>query len=392
MDNEFTREELYELVWREPKRSLAEKLGVSDVAIGKTCRKAGIPVPERGYWARKDAGKPTIQPSLPPRFPGLSNSLTIGAERFRYSRSTSADLLNQPLPPAPEFSESLASVRERVTKIVGKVAYPIIQSRSHPLIKKLLAKDDERRKEYQIRGYHWDKPHFDTPIQKRRLRIYNAIFLATQQISCKPEISTSSYEREHNSATVYVGDQSIHFTLKEISSTTKKNDPSKDNKSYLALSVANSHVDSDTTFTWQDSKDSPIEKSLTEIVIAIVLTGEMNYRAWVIHQHEWLIKHREDLLEAKRLRIIAEEKAAQERKERQERERIEQLLSEADSLIRAEKIRDYVEKVLANAENIDTNNDKIQEWAAWALGQADRIDPIIKLSFISTAFDVTIGS
>lgn len=53
MGNEYTREALYDLVWSAPKKQLAEQLGVSDVAIGKACKKAGIPVPDRGYWAKK---------------------------------------------------------------------------------------------------------------------------------------------------------------------------------------------------------------------------------------------------------------------------------------------------------------------------------------------------
>lgn len=43
MGNEYTREALYDLVWSVPKKQLAEQLGVSDVAIGKACKKSGIP-------------------------------------------------------------------------------------------------------------------------------------------------------------------------------------------------------------------------------------------------------------------------------------------------------------------------------------------------------------
>ncbi len=57
MSHEFSRLELYQLVWSEPLRKLAQRLGISDVAIANRFRGAGIPLPGIGYWAKKDAGK-----------------------------------------------------------------------------------------------------------------------------------------------------------------------------------------------------------------------------------------------------------------------------------------------------------------------------------------------
>ncbi len=51
----MTREELYELVWSQPTRTVAKSMGISDVALAKQCRKANVPVPPRGWWARKQS-------------------------------------------------------------------------------------------------------------------------------------------------------------------------------------------------------------------------------------------------------------------------------------------------------------------------------------------------
>ena len=53
----FTRSELHALVWSEPMQRLAVRFGISGVAIAKRFRKLNIPVPGRGYWARKVAGQ-----------------------------------------------------------------------------------------------------------------------------------------------------------------------------------------------------------------------------------------------------------------------------------------------------------------------------------------------
>jgi hypothetical protein len=61
----FTRQELYDLVWSQPVSKLAASYGVSDVGLAKACRRAGIPVPERGYWAKIAAAQPVEKDSLP---------------------------------------------------------------------------------------------------------------------------------------------------------------------------------------------------------------------------------------------------------------------------------------------------------------------------------------
>lgn len=46
---QWNREELYADVWEHPLTKLQEKYGVSNVAIGKACRKLKVPLPGRGY-------------------------------------------------------------------------------------------------------------------------------------------------------------------------------------------------------------------------------------------------------------------------------------------------------------------------------------------------------
>lgn len=52
-----SKEELKKLLWEIPTQRLAEKYGVSDVAISKWAKSYGIDKPPRGYWAKKAAEK-----------------------------------------------------------------------------------------------------------------------------------------------------------------------------------------------------------------------------------------------------------------------------------------------------------------------------------------------
>jgi hypothetical protein len=59
------------VVWTAPVSEVAERLGVSDVALPKLCRGAAIPIPYRGYWAKMNAGYLMARTPLPPSPPGL---------------------------------------------------------------------------------------------------------------------------------------------------------------------------------------------------------------------------------------------------------------------------------------------------------------------------------
>jgi hypothetical protein len=61
----WNREELYKEVWDQPLVKLAPQYGISAVALGKVCDKLQIPLPGRGYWIKKEFGKPVEQLPLP---------------------------------------------------------------------------------------------------------------------------------------------------------------------------------------------------------------------------------------------------------------------------------------------------------------------------------------
>ena len=61
----FTRNELYDKIWNTPTIKLAKDFGLSDVALGKICKKHVIPKPPLGYWAKLMHGKIVARPPLP---------------------------------------------------------------------------------------------------------------------------------------------------------------------------------------------------------------------------------------------------------------------------------------------------------------------------------------
>jgi len=61
----WNRVDLYNKVWDQPLVRLSRRFGISDVRLGKICRKLKIPHPGRGYWAKRAVGQAVEQLPLP---------------------------------------------------------------------------------------------------------------------------------------------------------------------------------------------------------------------------------------------------------------------------------------------------------------------------------------
>lgn len=84
----WNRVELYNEVWDQPLVKLSKKYCLSDVRVGKVCRKLRIPLPGRGYWAKRKAGKPVGQPPLAP----FEHAPTVRRMTAKQSRKCNAQL------------------------------------------------------------------------------------------------------------------------------------------------------------------------------------------------------------------------------------------------------------------------------------------------------------
>jgi hypothetical protein len=74
---EYTRQELYDLVWTTPMVKLAKEFGLSDVGLRKICVRHDIPTPPLGYWAKLNFGKPVKRAPLGPLKEGVSDRVLV---------------------------------------------------------------------------------------------------------------------------------------------------------------------------------------------------------------------------------------------------------------------------------------------------------------------------
>ena len=353
----------------------------------RTCARAGIPTPERGYWAKKDAGKKVFQAAFPLRPPGMSDEIEIGAGgNTSHGYWTEEDFL-APIGPPPEFSEPTETVRARIAEAIGQVTVPKKVLMWHPIIDRLL-KEDEKRREKQLSEsytFSWEKPRFDSALGRRRLRILNSLFFALAKMNGKASVRG----RETLEIGISFFQQHLPLSLDRPRKPNRRSqviDSAEESSDMrLCLSISKGWGSEEVLSTWQDDDAHKLEAQMTEIAIQVVLTAEIKYRENARHQHEWRIKRRAQLEEEQRKRKLEAERAERERQKRIEQSRVNGLLRDAAAFQQAGEIRKYIEAIRQTLSLDESHSiEEFEGWSRWALTQADRIDPAIKGKFLRT--------
>jgi hypothetical protein len=100
--SQIKREALYDLVWEKPMVKVAEQFGLSDRGMAKLCDRHDIPVPPRGYWARKQAGQKMRKPALKKRPDNMGDTILIyGSEQLPEGIQQVVKSARQKISPTP---------------------------------------------------------------------------------------------------------------------------------------------------------------------------------------------------------------------------------------------------------------------------------------------------
>jgi hypothetical protein len=127
----ITRADLYALVWAEPAMNVAARYGITGTGLAKICKRLRVPVPSRGYWARKQAGKAVRADPLPAPIRGQEME-----HRFqRWTTPEAEYLLRDEVRAEIEEALAKAEVVERRENLEGAHALvaeslPLLQSAS----------------------------------------------------------------------------------------------------------------------------------------------------------------------------------------------------------------------------------------------------------------------
>ena len=101
------------------------RYGISDVALAKRCRKLQVPLPGRGYWAKKEYGHRVRTEPLP--------KLKVSArlDKVQYA-ATQSELMR-----TPSVEEDLRAEMQRIDQLASSGCFAFVDSGKglrHPLV------------------------------------------------------------------------------------------------------------------------------------------------------------------------------------------------------------------------------------------------------------------
>jgi hypothetical protein len=359
---ELTREELYQKVWTTPATKLAREFGISDVALGKICRRMEIPKPPPGHWRKIETGH---CPDIPP-LPAPSED-TPTEVRIPPHFQTEQLALND-----PRVSERLGAELLPENKIV--VAETLADP--HPLIARMLRQREERAPANGAGdGNERDSlPDIEASDESldRALRIMDAVLKAVEARGYQVKVSRDYWEKATRVFCTDV-DAEVQISLSErYSQVERELTPAERKKppylidqrlitvpsGKLIFRVKGRQVD---TKWWNDKKLDPLEKRLNEIVAGIITK-----------------------LETLRLEELAKREAERRRLEDQKRReeeqaRREKLHRDVAAWRKSEDIRAYLrayEEQLLRRRGEITPGSEEDLWLKWARLYADSLDPL----------------
>lgn len=209
----------------------------------------------------------------------------------------------------------MSSVEERSRKLVGQVRCGRKFEPAHPLVAKLLAHDEERRKEFAKQRHSLYAPKYDAGTARRRLLIIKALFLTAARIGCRPLMNTSKYVKEPGGKRdlwITIGKAHVCFTIEPIKS--KKGGQSE----RLCLVFSRERDRSNTDKSWEDREESQLENQLTEILVQMLLSAEASYRNGLARHREWIIERKAEAEAEVKWRLHEAERKARELQQKSE--------------------------------------------------------------------------
>lgn len=355
----FSRAELLRKVWETPILKLARDIGISDVGLAKACRKAKVPLPSRGHWAKAE-GRRDPEPSLPD-----------------YAGLDSIELTVFQAPPAPDRP---SKEKAQDVPVLKDLADP------HPLVRATL-KDASTAELRDGKYLLHRKTSLDirvTPAMlNRTARILDALIKASELKGYKWSISSAG------ATTVTVDGQAMKIEVKE---RVKKHElprppvvperrgSRKWEPNYavlfapteyawistgeLTLSIEE-YFDDVVRKRWNDTAHTSLEDKLGDILATLPIAAASREARERRFAEE---KRQGELKEQRRV-------AAARRAEEQKRLR-GKLVYAMQRWERAARIRTFCDAVAADIKEGSDEQDIALPWLDWARQQADELDPL----------------
>lgn len=363
MKIQYTRTEIFDLLWDTPTTKVAKQLGISDVALTKWCAKHDIPKPPLGYWAKKEHGKSVPQkPTLTPWKSGESEPVYCAHD---------PNLKHVPIPLSAELSVKLTNALSLPVVSVttnGDVPLGTITRRTS---KALDSKPDAD-------GFLFgNKDTFNVRVSQgckdRVIRILNALELSLTAMGVK---WVQSEKRQGVSGEF--ADEAIVFSIVEAYSRTEhiEKHPTYDwmnQRTYTYQFLGNLKIAIEGYYegrkSWGDGKTQRLEEKLPQVIEGFIAAAEAMRRRTEELRAQHIRWEKDDAIHREKERIAFEQQqflegALKEAKAWSESSLLRQYVAHLRDLVSASKteLTEYGENWLVRAEAAANRLDPTEKW------------------------------
>lgn len=363
----MTREEFYKLVWTESRLQLAKKLGISDVALAKRCRKLKIPMPGLCDWAKIQAGHAVRQPPLPSMVDGLPLSFPGPVPDNVEAAQAQASL------PTQGWSDEFFGVPETLHG-----AHTIVRNTRDAL--RGLATDKYGR--VSVRSQELLSINASPAQLHRALQIAEGLF----RIVAKLGGSVSLGSGWHQGAVIRIEGVDLRIVFEESAKRFEREltpREKEDHRRYPSIysGVAyewrttgilkvkiDEYLPRGIRLSWSDRKLRPLQDNLRDIVDGILIAAALKKK-----------REEEEAEEQRREEERQRQWEEAEEIRRKEEKRLRALLREAHRWKLSRKVADYADAIeqaaVATGQSISQDSE-LGSWLRWARQKAHQLDSI----------------
>ncbi|QTD32713.1 hypothetical protein [Pseudomonas fluorescens] len=372
----FTPSDLFDRAWETPVLKLAQEIGISDVALSKACRKAGIALPPRGHWA-----KPTSKRPGKPKPPIAGQPIS-----FRVlDRST--------LP-----FQNAAPIKPKATRSTIEIPQTLVTP--HPLVIKWLncvQKAKIHEGHLVTTGKNLLDARISSELIDRCALIFDTLIKESELLGFRWKITDDKtmveVDGEHL-AIKLVERLNKHATPPPPPPPPKRNARWEPNFSLLrspqfewsSTGELSLQIDACTDYgrrkNWTDTKTGKIEEKLASILDGFEAIAE-SVKALRLKNEE-----------ARRERIAEEAVRLERAKHKETHRRLRhKLVENTKRWEQAQRLRAFIQATCdASATTSEYSQQQTALWVAWASAQANQLDPLHPDTSSVTSLAVNIES
>jgi hypothetical protein len=370
VDEIWNREELYAEVWEMPLVKVAAKYNISAVALGKVCRKLQIPLPGRGYWTKKEFGKPVEKSPLreEANLPVVRRMKNVLANTVDLEEDKAAEAENDP---------ELIRIAAMQSAVISVNANAKLHKFVEQTLKVLTeAREDPRGILIRPRSEPTLDIRVSKKMQDRALRLMNAFVLKVESEGFTLQVETKESGKQRIYAQVF--NQTVHFSIVEKAFQKNKREVKEYSWTrvvydYEPSGMLEFHVGDDSYYrgfrSFRDGKRQKLESLLGECFAELMLDARRQ-------QIEAELRQREELEERKKEEEL--EQLAKLIKE--EEKKVQELNLWVENWTKATRMRKFIAalEIEWSRQGVDLSPGTPKgKRIIWMKEQADRLDPMI---------------